>query len=75
MDCRGNSVIRVENTADSPIFAPGTLFAFLFAATSTFESDYRAFVADETIGIRKYLDSVFKLKQLLREYNETVRAK
>jgi hypothetical protein len=66
----GHDVLAIEDTQLSKAYSPGTRSAFCFAAKSNFESDYHAFINGEPIGVRKYLDSVYALKKLLREHEE-----
>lgn len=43
---------------------------FLFYDSDSLEADYERFKRGDSIGIRVYVDSVYRLKKLLREYDD-----
>lgn len=61
LNALGHEVLGTEDTVT------GARSAFVFADHRDFESDYEKFTRGEQIGIRRFLDSVYALKALLKE--------
>lgn len=45
---------------------------YLFEPNGSFERDYAAFLANQTIGVRTFLDAVYVLKTAMREAQKAV---
>jgi hypothetical protein len=61
----GHQLLGVE---DNGIYGTVARSSFLFADSGVIEVDYVRFTAGDEIGVRKFLDSVYELKSLLRDY-------
>lgn len=62
----GHQLLGVE---DNGIYGTVARSSFLFADSGVIEADYVRFTAGDEIGVRKFLDSVYELKGLLRDYS------
>lgn len=70
MNAWGHDVLAIEETPTLNVYASGPRVAFVFADKESFEADYRAFTAGDPIGIRRFLNAVYTLKRLMRDYEK-----